>query len=144
MTGPIRAIMPGAVTGRVAVELANDWLGVTVSRLVPSASISATSWDRLDAEIPSTATIVAMPTAMPSAESTLLAGLITSPARATGHRSAGRIRLPDSDAAGLSDPARLPDLVRLSDPARLPVRARPLTRVLTLPRCRARRRHPAG
>src|SRR5215472_4340212 len=108
MTGPIRAIMPGAVTGRVAVELVNDWFGVTVSRLVPSASISATSWDRLDAEIPSTATIVAMPTAMPSADSALLAGLITSPASATGHRSAGRIRLPDPDPTRLLALARPP------------------------------------
>ena len=72
----------------------NDWPGVTVSRFVPSASISATSSARLDAEIPSTATMVAIPSAMPGADSTLRAGRITSPASATGHRSAGRIRLP--------------------------------------------------
>ena len=45
-----------------------------MSRLVPSASICATSWARLELEMPSTATMVAMPRATPTAESTARAG----------------------------------------------------------------------
>ena len=43
MTGPILATMAGACGGSVAVCPPGDWPGATVSRLVPSASICATS-----------------------------------------------------------------------------------------------------
>ena len=64
-----------------------------MSRLVPSASICATSWARLEPETPSTATMVAMPSATPTADSAARAGLLTRPSTASGQRSAGRSRL---------------------------------------------------
>ena len=85
-----------------------------MSRLVPSASICATSWARLEPETPSTATMVAMPSATPTADSAARAGLLTRPRTASGQMSAGRSRL----AGELARP-------------------RP-TRVLMPPRCRAR------
>jgi hypothetical protein len=42
-TGPILAAMTGAAAGRLATPPVSDWPGVTVSMLVPSASISAMS-----------------------------------------------------------------------------------------------------
>ena len=43
MTGPMRATMAGAAGGSVTVCPSKDWPGATVSRLVPRASIWATS-----------------------------------------------------------------------------------------------------
>src|SRR5712671_4673811 len=93
MTRPIRATMAGAEGGSVTVWPPNDCPGATVSRLVPSASICATSWARLEPETPSTATMVAMPSATPTADSAARAGLLTRPRTASGQRSAGRSRL---------------------------------------------------
>ena len=90
MTGPIRATMAGAEGGSVTVWPPNDCPGATVSRLVPSASICATSWARLEPETPSTATMVAMPSATPTADSAARAGLLTRPRTASGQVSAGR------------------------------------------------------
>ncbi len=93
MTGPMRPTMTGADAGSVTVCPPNDWPGVTVSRLVPSASISATSCARLEPEIPSTATIVAMPSEMPTADRMARAGLLPRPRTASGQASSARIRL---------------------------------------------------
>ena len=92
-TGPIRATMAGAVAGKVTFGWPNELPGVTVSRFVPRESISATTCARLEAEMPSTATMVAMPRAIPSADSTARAGRVASPAAASGTASAARIRL---------------------------------------------------
>ena len=64
-----------------------DEFGVTVSKLVPSASISAISCARLDCEMPSTATMVAMPSATPAADSTARAGRASRPSAATAPTS---------------------------------------------------------
>ncbi len=103
MTGPIRATMAGAEGGSVTVWPPNDCPGATVSRLVPSASICATSWARLEPETPSTATMVAMPSATPTAESAARAGLLTRPRTASDQVSAGRRRL-----TGRARPVRAP------------------------------------
>src|ERR1700681_954558 len=73
-TGPMRRTMAGAWLGRVTFWPEKDWAGVTVSRLVPSLSISATSWARLELEIPSTATMVATPRATPAEDSAVRTG----------------------------------------------------------------------
>ncbi len=65
----MRAIMPGAASGSAAVLPVKLWPFVTVSRLVPSWLISASSPAWLEEERPSTATIAATPIAIPSAES---------------------------------------------------------------------------
>ena len=103
-TGPMRATMAGAGGGSVTVWPPNDWPGVTVSRLVPSASISATSWARLELEMPRTATMVAMPSATPTADSTARAGRPRSPRTASGQTSARRSRLPGAQAGRPSRP----------------------------------------
>jgi hypothetical protein len=56
---------------------------------VPSWSNVDWSWARLDAEMPSTATIAAMPIAMPRADSTARSGRARSPAAPSRARSAG-------------------------------------------------------
>ena len=86
----------------------NDCPGATVSRLVPSASICATSWARLELETPSTATMVAMPSATPTAESAARAGLLTRPSTASGQVSAARRRLAGRPPAALAAPPRGP------------------------------------
>ena len=65
----MRAIIPGAASGSSAVCPNSVWPLVTVSRLVPSLSISESrpAWE--EAESPSTATIAATPMAIPSADS---------------------------------------------------------------------------
>src|SRR5258708_36837526 len=100
MAGPMVATIAGAVAGRVTVWPLNAWPGVTVSRLVPSASISATSWARLEPEIPSTATLGAMPSATPTADRMARAGLLARPRTASGQASAMRIRLRDDPGPG--------------------------------------------
>jgi hypothetical protein len=64
-----RPIMPGAATGSSAAPPVKVCPLVTVSRLVPSWAISASSaaWEELAR--PRTATIAATPIAMPSADS---------------------------------------------------------------------------
>ena len=90
VTGPMRAIMPGAASGSSAVSPKSVWPLVTVSRLVPSRSISASSPACEEAERPSTATIAATPIAMPSAESPARSRRVRTPMLATRARSARR------------------------------------------------------
>ena len=57
------------VSGRTSLAPRNVCPGVTVRRLVPSASISAIRFACAEAEMPTTATIAPIPIAIPSAES---------------------------------------------------------------------------
>ncbi len=88
-TGPIRPTMATASSGRVASSPKRVLPGPAVSRLVPSASSSRFSWARLEVEMPTTATIAAMPIAMPSAESTTRKGRARSPCPPTRNTSRG-------------------------------------------------------
>src|SRR5271165_3114360 len=67
--------------------------GLTVSRLVPSSLSSATSPALLESEMPSTATIAAMPIATPSADSAARRRRVRRPTLATRSTSAGSRRL---------------------------------------------------
>ena len=139
-----------AASGSCALAPRNVWPGATVSRLVPSSLSSATSPALLDSEIPSTATIAAMPIATPSADSAArrrrvrrptLATRTTSPASrrlrgiARSARSRRRVPLPGTPPPAI---AREPG----------PIGCAPLTpRALTEPpggARRAARRGPCG
>src|SRR5579859_7530677 len=85
--------MAGAERGRLRFSPVSDSPGVTVSRLVPSASICAINCARLELEIPSTLTIVAMPRAIPEAERIARAGLLAMPSAATAATSRTRNRV---------------------------------------------------
>ena len=76
--------MPGASAGSFDWSPSTDWPGVTSSRLVPSRSSRPSRSARLDAEMPSTATIAAMPMAIPSAVSTAAALAGPEPGQADG------------------------------------------------------------
>ena len=91
-TGPIRLIIAGAASGNSAVWPKKVWPFATVSRLVPSLSISASSPAWLEEESPSTATIAATPIAIPSAESAARRRLVRRPTLATRARSEKRSR----------------------------------------------------
>src|SRR5215469_14090110 len=84
--------MPGAAAVSSAVPPVRLCPLVTVSRLVPSLLISASSpaWEELAR--PSTATIAATPMAMPSAESAARSLRVRSPTPASPARSPGRRR----------------------------------------------------
>ena len=69
----MRRIITVAVTGSSASWPPRVWPLVTVSRFVPSWSISESSADWLDLVMPSTATSAAIPMAMPSADRAALA-----------------------------------------------------------------------
>ena len=75
--------------------------GWTVSRLVPSAAISAFSPAAEDEDRPSTATIAATPIAMPSADSAARSLRVRRPTLASRARSAARSRA----AVGAARPA---------------------------------------
>src|SRR6266702_4421757 len=92
VTPASRAIMPGAGLGSSAVPPAKVWPFWTVSRLVPSAAISAFSPAADDWDSPSTATIAATPIAIPSADSAARSLRAASPAAASRARSAVRSR----------------------------------------------------
>ncbi len=95
----MRAIIPGAASGSSAVCPKNVCPLVTVSRLVPSLSISASRPAWLEEESPSTATIAATPIAIPSAESAARTRRVRRPTLATRARSESRSR-GGSGAAG--------------------------------------------
>ena len=84
--------MPGAASGSSAVSPARVCPLVTVSRLVPSAWISASSAAEEEAARPRTATIAATPIAMPSADSPARSLRVRSPMLASPARSPGRSR----------------------------------------------------
>ena len=87
-----RAIMPGAAAGSSAFWPVKVCPLVTVSRLVPSCWISASSAAEEEAARPSTATIAATPIAMPSAESPARSLRVRSPTAASPARSPGLSR----------------------------------------------------
>src|SRR5258707_1852106 len=90
MTPAILLIIPGAALGSSAVP-PNGFLPLaTVSRLVPSLLISASSPADDDADRPSTATMAATPIAIPSADSPARSLRVRRPTPARRARSAGR------------------------------------------------------
>lgn len=102
-TGPIRRAVSRADSGSVTSSPRVVCPGATRNRSVPSASSSATRSARLDAEIPTTATIAAMPMATPSAVSEVRSGRARSPTVPTRRTSAARSRL---DAGAVKPVAR--------------------------------------
>ena len=67
------------VSGRTSFAPRNVCPGVTVSRFVPSASISASRFAWAEAETPTTATIAPIPIAMPSADKAARSRLVRGP-----------------------------------------------------------------
>src|SRR5690348_14051985 len=94
-----RPIMPGAVTGSSAVAPEKVCPLVTVSRLVPSLAISASSAAEEEAARPRTATIAPVPMAMPRADRAERSLRVRSPMLARAARSAGRSRAVGGTAA---------------------------------------------
>src|SRR6266446_827049 len=87
--------MPGAASGSSAVAPVRVCPLVTVSRLVPSAWILASSAAEEEAARPRTATIAATPIAMPSADSVARSLRVRSSMLASPARSPGRSRAAD-------------------------------------------------
>ena len=77
--------------------------GVAVSRLVPSASISARSWAWLEDDTPTTATIAPIPMAIPSADSAARSRRVRSPWSAAPNSSRAGSRAAGTLAAGGGD-----------------------------------------
>ena len=97
-TGPMRPIIPTDSSGRDASSPNRVWPGVTVSRLVPSRSSWARRSARLEAEIPSTDTMAAIPRAIPSPDSPVRSRRVRRPTLPTRNTSAGAIRAGTSGA----------------------------------------------
>src|SRR5579871_3903799 len=95
----MRRIMGGAASGSSSLLPRMPVPLVTVSRLVPSLSISASSPACDDADSPSTATIAATPMAMPSADNAARNRRVRTPTLATRATSAGRSRAGASTAS---------------------------------------------
>ncbi len=91
VTGSTRATIAGAASGSCDVLPVSPWPLLTVSRFVPSRSISLSSPAWLEEDRPSTATIAATPMAIPSADSPARSGRVRSPTLATRARSPTRI-----------------------------------------------------
>ena len=91
-TGPMRRIIAGAVVGRVLASPNTELPGSTCNRLVPNSSSSARRSALLDAEMPTTATMAAIPMAMPRAVRTVRARLARSPPVPTASTSRARKR----------------------------------------------------
>jgi hypothetical protein len=92
-TAAIPRIAAGALLGRVASSPKKLSPGATVSRFVPSRSRRSSKFVFEDCEMPSTATIEAIPIAMPSAESAARRRRVRSPIEASRTRSRGSSRL---------------------------------------------------
>lgn len=89
-TPSMRPTMPGAALGSfTSCPLNMLSPGFATSMLVPSASNWRINCAWLEAEIPTTAIIVAMPMAIPRAESTTRTGRLRSPAEPTCRTSRG-------------------------------------------------------
>ena len=88
----MRRIMSGAAVGSSAASPKAESPGWTCRKLVPSASSSASRSALLDAEMPTTATMAAMPMAMPRPVSRARVRLTRSPSRPRPMTSPGRRR----------------------------------------------------
>ena len=93
VTGPMRAATSRADSGNVVESPDIVWPGCTRKRSVPRASMRAMTSARLDDEMPTTATIAAIPMAIPSAVSSVR----NRRERKPGDRGAGEV---DGGAAG--------------------------------------------
>ena len=93
VTGPMRSATARAESGSVVASPKAVCPGATRSMSVPSPSSWARTSARLDAEIPTTATIAAIPIAMPSDVSAVRDLLARRPIVPTRARSATRSRL---------------------------------------------------
>src|SRR5581483_7294895 len=94
----MRRIIDGAASGSSSLLPRTPVPLVTVSRLVPSLSISASSPACDEADSPSTATIAATPMAMPRADSAARMRRVRTPTLASRATSAGRRRAGSSTA----------------------------------------------
>src|SRR4051794_11362053 len=92
VTGAMRRIIEGAASGSSSLLPSTPVPLATVSRLVPSLSISARSPACEEADRPNTATIAATPIAMPRAESAARRRRVRTPTLATRATSPGRSR----------------------------------------------------
>ena len=108
-TGPIRPTIDRAVSGNVASSPKIDWPGETVSRLVPRRSSDERRSALLDSEIASTATMAAIPIAMPSADRAALslrAERPTAPTRSVAGREPARCELRHAFVSSSTSPSR--------------------------------------
>ena len=92
-TPATRRSIDGAASGSTASSPRNDCPGATRSRFVPSRSSCASRSAFEDSEMPSTATIAAMPIAMPSADSAARSRRVRSPSEPVRTMSRGVTRL---------------------------------------------------
>ena len=115
VTGPMRSAVSRADSGSVVDSPNRVWPGATRSMSVPRASSSASRSARLDAEIPTTATIAAMPMAIPSAVSAVRSGRDRSPIVPTRSRSRPCMPARREPSAARCTPSRRRDVV--DDPA---------------------------
>ena len=99
-TGPIRPIIATASSGSVASSPNIVWPGATVSRFEPIRSSSASKVARLDSAMPRTATIAAIPIAIPSAVSPERSRRAPRPRPAIRPRSSTPTRPPTRREAG--------------------------------------------
>jgi hypothetical protein len=95
----MRPAVSRASSGSVVSSPNADWPGAARSMPVPSESISANRSALLDDEMPTTATIAAMPMAMPSAVRLVRSRRLRSPIVPARSTSIGRIRLPPTERA---------------------------------------------
>ena len=103
--------MPGAASGSSAMSPLKPCPFCTVSRLVPSWAISASSPAWEEADSPSTATIAATPIAIPSADRPARSLRVRRPTLASRPRSAGRSRA----AAGAAGAVAVMGFLRARD-----------------------------
>jgi len=108
VTPCMRLIIPGEVLGNWAVPPVSDWPVCTVSRLVPSAEISASKPACDEDDSPSTATIAATPIAMPKADRPARSFLVRNPTAARRARSPGCNRAAEGVTVVMTAPADRP------------------------------------
>jgi hypothetical protein len=100
-----RRIIAPADSGSSASSPRNDWPGATRSRLVPSRSSCASRSAFDESEMPRTATIAAIPIAMPRAERAARSRRVRRPIEPDRSTSAGASRLGRRVLCGASGPA---------------------------------------
>ena len=117
VTGATRPAVSRAVVGSVVDSPNIVWPGATRNRSVPRLSISAIRSARLDAEIPTTATMAAIPMAIPRDVNVVRKGRERNPTVPTRNTSASRSRLaPTEDAPGAAMDAGAAACVRFTPP----------------------------
>src|SRR5947209_3946579 len=111
----MRRIIEGAASGSSSLLPRTPLPLATVSRLVPSLSISARSPAWEDADRPNTATMAATPIAMPRADSAARSRRVRTPTLATRATSPGRSRAGERVSAPTGLPRRVGDDAPVED-----------------------------